>query len=102
MKRYGVLGGTFDPIHMGHLVAAEWVKDAFNLDEVLFVPAGTPPHKSAASVSESRHRYLMTVLATIDNPGFSVHRVDLDRPGRSFTVEMLAVLKEEFGAGAEL
>ncbi len=102
MKRYGVLGGTFDPIHTGHLVAAEWVKDSLELDEVLFVPAGIPPHKNEASVSQARHRYLMTLLATLDNQAFSVHRVDLDRPGRSFTVDTLAALKGELGPDAEL
>ena len=102
MRRYGVFGGTFDPVHTGHLIAAERVKDALGLDSVLFVPAGTPPHKSAASVSEPEHRYLMTLLATLDNPGFRVHRVDLDRPGRSFTVDTLALLRKEYGPETEL
>jgi len=102
MKRYGILGGTFDPIHTGHLVAAEWVMDACGLDQVLFVPAGVPPHKAADAVSASQHRYMMTLLATLDNPRFAVHRVDLDRPGKSYTVDTLAALRKELGEGVEL
>ena len=77
--RIGVMGGTFDPIHNGHLVAASEVADAFQLDEVIFVPTGVPWHKKA--VSSSEHRYLMTVIATAANPSFTVSRGDVDRPG---------------------
>jgi nicotinate-nucleotide adenylyltransferase len=86
-RRLGVMGGTFDPIHNGHLVAASEVQSLLNLDEVLFVPTGQPWHKSAASSTE--HRYLMTVIATAANPTFSVSRVDIDRPGTTYTVDTL-------------
>jgi nicotinate-nucleotide adenylyltransferase len=85
--RIGVMGGTFDPIHNGHLVAASEVADAFNLDEVIFVPTGVPWHKKA--VSSAEHRYLMTVIATAANPSFTVSRVDIDRPGVTYTIDTL-------------
>ena len=88
-KPIGVMGGTFDPIHFGHLVTAEAACEAYDLEEVIFVPAGRPPHKAAKYISDSQHRYFMTVLATIDNPRFTVSRVDLDRPGYSYTVDTL-------------
>lgn len=81
------MGGTFDPIHNGHLVAASEVADAFQLDEVIFVPTGVPWHKKA--VSSAEHRYLMTVIATAANPSFTVSRVDVDRPGVTYTIDTL-------------
>lgn len=88
------MGGTFDPIHNGHLVAASEVQSLLELDEVLFVPTGQPWHKSA--VSSAEHRYLMTVIATAANPTFSVSRVDVDRPGVTFTVDTLRDLAESY------
>jgi len=85
--RIGVMGGTFDPIHHGHLVAASEVADALSLDEVIFVPTGEPWHKKAVSSSEDR--YLMTVIATAANPRFTVSRVDIDRPGTTYTIDTL-------------
>ncbi|GAA2829785.1 nicotinate-nucleotide adenylyltransferase [Leucobacter komagatae] len=87
----GVMGGTFDPIHHGHLVAASEVAKSFDLDEVVFVPTGQPWQKS--NVSESEHRYLMTVIATASNPQFTVSRVDVDRDGPTYTVDTLRDLK---------
>jgi|TARA_Y100001968_G_scaffold287607_1_gene289182 nicotinate-nucleotide adenylyltransferase len=81
------MGGTFDPIHHGHLVAASEVADSFGLDEVVFVPTGQPWQKS--DVTESEHRYLMTVIATASNPSFSVSRVDIDRDGPTYTIDTL-------------
>jgi nicotinate-nucleotide adenylyltransferase len=81
------MGGTFDPIHHGHLVAASEVQRVFDLDEVVFVPTGVPWHKTP--VSEAEHRYLMTVIATASNPGFTVSRVDIDRGGVTYTVDTL-------------
>ena len=78
--RLGVMGGTFDPIHHGHLVAASEVQALFGLDEVVFVPTGQPWHKEAVSPAE--HRYLMTVIATASNPRFTVSRVDIERDGQ--------------------
>jgi nicotinate-nucleotide adenylyltransferase len=81
------MGGTFDPIHNGHLVAASEVARAFDLDEVVFVPTGQPYMKSG--VTDAEHRYLMTVIATASNPMFTVSRVDIDRPGPTYTVDTL-------------
>ena len=85
------MGGTFDPIHHGHLVAASEVADRFTLDEVIFVPTGQPYQKSGESPAE--HRYLMTVIATAANPRFTVSRVDIDRPGPTYTRDTLADLR---------
>ncbi|WP_382403298.1 nicotinate-nucleotide adenylyltransferase [Leucobacter albus] len=90
-RRVGVMGGTFDPIHHGHLVAASEVAKSFDLDEVVFVPTGQPWQKS--NVSQSEHRYLMTVIATASNPQFTVSRVDVDRDGPTYTVDTLRDLK---------
>jgi nicotinate-nucleotide adenylyltransferase len=89
--RIGVMGGTFDPIHHGHLVAASEVAQSFDLDEVLFVPTGMPYQKS--DVTESEHRYLMTVIATAANPRFTVSRVDIDRKGPTYTIDTLRDLR---------
>ena len=91
--RLGVMGGTFDPIHHGHLVAASEVASVFDLDEVVFVPTGEPWHKSAQDVTEAEHRYLMTVIATASNPRFKVSRVDIDRPGPTYTIDTLRDLR---------
>lgn len=95
--RIGILGGTFDPIHLGHLVAAEEVRSALNLDKVLFVPAGEPPHKTLQGVSQAIHRVRMVELSIATNPFFELSLVDVDRPGRSYTVDTLEILKMEFG-----
>ncbi|GAA1792899.1 nicotinate-nucleotide adenylyltransferase [Leucobacter iarius] len=90
-RRIGVMGGTFDPIHHGHLVAASEVAQSFDLDEVVFVPTGRPWQKTR--VTESEHRYLMTVIATASNPRFRVSRVDVDREGPTYTVDTLRDLR---------
>ncbi|CAL9603326.1 nicotinate-nucleotide adenylyltransferase [Saccharothrix sp. NPDC042600] len=92
-RRIGVMGGTFDPVHHGHLVAASEVQARFDLDEVVFVPTGEPWQKSAREVSPAEDRYLMTVIATASNPRFSVSRVDIDRGGPTYTVDTLTDLK---------
>ncbi|MFD0791383.1 nicotinate-nucleotide adenylyltransferase [Microbacterium insulae] len=97
--RIGVMGGTFDPIHHGHLVAASEVAQWFDLDEVVFVPTGEPWQKT--EVSPSEHRYLMTVIATASNPRFTVSRVDIDRSGPTYTIDTLRDLKAQ-RPGAEL
>jgi nicotinate-nucleotide adenylyltransferase len=101
-KRLGVMGGTFDPIHHGHLVAASEVQFWFHLDEVVFVPTGQPWQKSDQKVSPAEDRYLMTVIATASNPGFSVSRVDIDRPGPTYTVDTLRDLRSLRGPEWEL
>ncbi len=93
--KIGVMGGTFDPIHHGHLVAASEVADRFGLDEVVFVPTGQPWQKGDRPVSRAEDRYLMTVVATASNPSFSVSRVDIDRGGPTFTVDTLRDLHRE-------
>jgi nicotinate-nucleotide adenylyltransferase len=87
--RVGVMGGTFDPIHHGHLVAASEVQQKFDLDEVIFVPTGMPWMKSDYAVTEGEHRYLMTVIATAANTRFTVSRVDIDRNGPTYTIDTL-------------
>ena len=90
------MGGTFDPIHHGHLVAASEVQAQFNLDEVIFVPTGQPWQKSDQAVSLAEDRYLMTVIATASNPRFSVSRVDVDRRGPTYTIDTLTDLSLQY------
>ncbi len=90
------MGGTFNPIHNGHLVAASEVAARFDLDEVIFVPTGTPWQKDRGQVVEAEHRYLMTVIATAANPRFRVSRVDIDRPGPTYTTDTLRDLRSQF------
>jgi nicotinate-nucleotide adenylyltransferase len=100
-RRVGVMGGTFDPIHHGHLVAASEVAAWFDLDEVVFVPTGDPWQKADRDVAPAEHRYLMTVVATASNPKFTVSRVDIDRPGPTYTIDTLRDLSAQ-RAGEEL
>ncbi|RMI35968.1 nicotinate-nucleotide adenylyltransferase [Streptomyces triticirhizae] len=95
-RRLGVMGGTFDPIHHGHLVAASEVAARFDLDEVVFVPTGQPWQKGHRSVSPAEDRYLMTVIATASNPRFSVSRIDIDRGGKTYTIDTLRELRAEY------
>lgn len=100
--RLGVMGGTFDPIHHGHLVAASEVASRFELAEVVFVPTGQPWQKTHREVSSAEDRYLMTVIATASNPRFTVSRVDIDRPGETYTVDTLRDIHAERGDDVEL
>ena len=100
--RIGIMGGTFDPVHYGHLVTAEGARCEFGLEQVLFLPSGIPPHKTKKRVSLAEHRYMMTVLATLTNPHFEVSRIDIDREGVSYTIDTLQILREQYGPGAEL
>jgi nicotinate-nucleotide adenylyltransferase len=93
--RIGIMGGTFDPIHNGHLVAASEVAALYDLSEVIFVPTGQPWQKTDREVTEAEDRYLMTVLATATNPAFSVSRIDIDRPGLTYTIDTLRELRED-------
>ena len=94
-KRLGVMGGTFDPIHHGHLVTAEEAVWQFELDEVVFVPTGQPWMKQDREVTSAEDRYLMTVIATASNPSFSVSRIEVDRQGPTYTVDTLEQLRAE-------
>ncbi len=101
-KAIGVMGGTFDPIHFGHLVTAESAYESFSLCEVVFVPAGDPPHKEPKAVTDAEHRLEMTRLATEDNPHFCVSSVEVAREGHSYTVDTMRHFREKYGAEAEL
>jgi nicotinate-nucleotide adenylyltransferase len=100
MRRVGVMGGTFDPVHLGHLVAASEVAHRFGLDEVVFVPTGRPWQKDDRDVTSAEDRYLMTVIATASDPRFRVSRVDVDRPGPTYTVDTLRDLRDEYAAAS--
>jgi nicotinate-nucleotide adenylyltransferase len=95
-SRLGILGGTFDPPHLGHLILAECAFDALHLDAVLFAPAAEPPHKDGDTVMLVEHRLAMVELAIAENAHFALSRVDLDRPGPHYTVDMLKILHREY------
>lgn len=95
-RRIGVMGGTFDPIHHGHLVAASEVQAQFGMEQVIFVPTGQPWQKGHEQVSSAEDRYLMTVVATASNPRFSVSRADIDRSGLTYTIDTLGDLKVQY------
>jgi nicotinate-nucleotide adenylyltransferase len=97
MRRVGVIGGTFDPVHYGHLVIAEEAYAALDLAEMVFVPAGHPPHKLDNMVATAQHRLAMLKLAIASNAHFAISRVDLERPGPSYTVETLRLLRRHWG-----
>ncbi|GLU47996.1 nicotinate-nucleotide adenylyltransferase [Nocardiopsis ansamitocini] len=101
-RRVGIMGGTFDPIHHGHLVAGSEVAHFFNLDEVLFVPAGQPWQKEEDKVTPAEHRYLMTVIATAENPQFRVSRMEIERAGPTYTIDTLRQMRQYYGADVEL
>jgi nicotinate-nucleotide adenylyltransferase len=96
------MGGTFDPIHHGHLVAASEVQSWFDLDEVVFVPTGRPWQKTNRDVASAEDRYLMAVVATASNPRFSVSRIDVDRPGPTYTYDTLKDLRAQRGNDVDL
>lgn len=101
-QRIGLMGGTFDPIHYGHLVTAEVARVKFQLEVVVFVPSGVPPHKQGIQISPGRDRFMMTVLATVTNPYFEVSRVELDRTGPSYTIDTVRQFQRECAPGAEI
>lgn len=97
-KRVGIFGGTFDPIHMGHMIVAETIMDEFALDRVVFIPAAEPPHKQGREISSAKHRYMMTLLATCSNPRFNVSDIELRRSGPSYSKDTLAELTKQHGS----
>lgn len=99
---YGLMGGTFDPIHYGHLVTAEEARVEFGLKKVVFIPSGKPPHKEERPITPAQHRYIMTSLAVATNPFFEVSRVEVDRRGYSYTYETVKHFREVFGPEAEI
>lgn len=102
VKRIGVMGGTFDPIHNGHLVTAEEAWRQFGLDQVLFVPSGHPPHKEDRKSLDPEDRYLMAVIATATNPHFKVSRMEIDRPGPSYTIDTVKELHRIYGNNTDV
>ena len=93
-KSIAIMGGTFDPIHYGHLVTAEAVRHRFQVDRVVFIPTGRPAHKANRQVTHNEHRYLMAVLATMRNKNFEVSRIEIDRPGTTYTIDTIEQLKK--------
>ena len=102
IRRIGIMGGTFDPIHIAHLAIAEQVREAFGLDLVLFIPAANPPHKQGRKVVPAYHRLMMTQLAVYSNPCFHVSKQELERTGPSYSLLTVRELQERYGANAEL
>ncbi len=102
VRRIGLMGGTFNPIHNGHLVTAEEARVQFALDEVIFIPSGKPPHKSERKIADAYHRAMMTLLATVTNPYFHVSQVEVERPGYSYAYDTVSYFQELYQGEAEL
>ncbi|MEW6661323.1 MAG: nicotinate-nucleotide adenylyltransferase [Bacillota bacterium] len=100
--RIGLMGGTFDPVHLGHLVTAEEARDQFRLEQVIFVPAGMPPHKKDYRVTDALHRYEMTKLAIASNPYFHISDVEINRPGYSFAIDTVSYFAQAYGSNCRL
>ncbi len=98
----GIMGGTFNPIHHGHLVTAQEALEQFKLDEVIFMPCGQPPHKRDEEIIPAEERYLMTVIATASNPRFTVSRMEIERKGPSYTIDTIKELRTIYGEGTEI
>ncbi len=101
-KKIGVMGGTFNPIHSGHLVTAQEALNQFCLDEVIFIPTGDPPHKVEDQLADAEDRYLMTVIAISSNSSFFVSRIEIDRKGKSYTIDTVKELRKTYGKDSEL
>ncbi|MHB1128121.1 MAG: nicotinate-nucleotide adenylyltransferase [Bacillota bacterium] len=102
LTRLGIMGGTFDPIHYGHLVTAEAARERYDLELIIFVPAGNPPHKKGYVISSSEDRFMMTSMAIATNPYFEICDHEIKREGYSYAVDTVARFQEEYGAGVEL
>jgi nicotinate-nucleotide adenylyltransferase len=102
VSKVGIMGGTFDPIHFGHLVTAQTALDLFALDQVIFVPSGNPPHKKEYQVTKATDRHLMTTLAVVANPYFNVSTLELDREGYSYAVDTVKAFKQLYGPNCQL
>ncbi|ACB84129.1 nicotinate-nucleotide adenylyltransferase [Natranaerobius thermophilus] len=101
-SRIAIMGGTFDPIHLGHLMVAEEARQKFSLDKVIFVPVGIPPHKSAENITPSYHRYMMTLLATNNHPHFFVSNFEIDRNQPSYSIETLRYFRDLYDSETSL
>jgi nicotinate-nucleotide adenylyltransferase len=102
MRKIGIMGGTFDPIHTGHLIAAETVRSEYGLEKIIFIPAGSPPHKQGFKITGALHRYIMAVMATCANPDFVVSALEQEREGISYTVDTVERLTAYYGAETKL
>jgi nicotinate-nucleotide adenylyltransferase len=102
IKRIGIMGGTFDPIHLAHLFAAEEARFKFNLEKVIFVPCGVPAHKKPYEVTPAEHRYAMVLLATANNPYFEVSRIEIDREGPSYAIDTVVAFRQLYGEDASI
>ena len=102
MKKLGILGGSFNPVHLGHLVLAETAREALGLERVIFIPAKLPPHKRAAALADGADRLAMVRLAVAGNPALAVSDIELRRPGVSYTVDTVRALREKLGAGTQI
>ena len=102
VQKIGIMGGTFNPIHIGHLVIAEEVRFRFKLDKIIFIPAGNPPHKDYNNITAGKHRYQMTLLATMDNPYFDVSSIEIEREGITYTIDTITALREKCDKDVEL
>lgn len=102
VERLGLMGGTFDPIHYGHLVAAEAARVDFGLDRVTFVPSGHPPHKTGKSITSGWDRFVMTMMAVLDNPYFDVSDIEIKREGLSFAIDTVREFKYTLEVGSEI
>ena len=102
MKKLGILGGSFNPIHLGHLVLAETAREALGLERVIFIPAKLPPHKRAAALADGADRLAMVRLAVAGNPALAASDIELRRPGVSYSVDTVRALRQKLGAGTEI
>jgi nicotinate-nucleotide adenylyltransferase len=102
MKRIGIMGGTFNPVHKGHLALAKAAQAQYSLDKVLFIPSGNPPHKAADAVVDKKYRLAMVKLAIRGNKRWSVSRLEVDRPGLSYAVDTFTALRKKYGPKAQL
>ena len=100
--KIAIMGGTFNPIHHGHLLCAEQVRDGLEYDKILFVPSARPPHKSQPDMVSAEHRYQMVLLATTNNQNFEVSRIELDRKGPSYTIQTIRTLRNNYGTSTDL
>ncbi len=101
-KKIGIMGGTFNPIHHGHLVTAQEALSQFGLDRVIFIPTGDPPHKVEDRLASAEDRYIMAVIATSSNSSFFVSRIEIEREGKSYTIDTVRLLKKIYGHDSQL
>lgn len=102
MRRVGVFGGTFDPPHLGHLLLAEAIREAFDLAEIYFMPCNEPPHKDRADLTDAKHRFAMVVAATLQNPAFVASSIEVNRQGKSFSVDTVQQLADALDDNTEI